>query len=64
MLTRTCKRPSVVRGACPDVPVRAFERAADAIKVSAKRTLSPIRDMKDKYKQTSRGGLAVNVVGC
>jgi L-serine dehydratase len=22
------------------------------------------RDMKDKYKETSRGGLAVNVVEC
>ncbi len=33
-------------------------------KASAKRALSPSRDMKDKYKETSRGGLVVNVVEC
>jgi L-serine deaminase len=44
---------------------RPSARARDAIRrIAHPRGPATGRDMQDKYKETSRGGLAVNVIEC
>jgi L-serine deaminase len=48
--------------------VSVFELSKAGISPSSAHTVGPMRqtgfDMRDKYKETSKGGLAVNVAEC